>query len=171
LEYELFWDMAHWLGKKYKCSIPEVIRRFKKDEYFSNKTGRVRLLKPDGYKAKKRLVKAWHNPYTGTEHMEREELFSYNKLWDGHYGKDEEWFDLREEVTALKGTICAIQGSECLSQGKPLHPSEVEVDHIISRWKFKDQKKADRMDNLQVVCTPCHRAKTKTDLKVLSRMP
>lgn len=171
LEYELFWDMAHWLGKKYKCSIPEVMRRFKKDEYFSNKTGKVRLLKPDGYKAKKRLVKAWHNPYTGTEQIEREELFSYNKLWDGHYGKDEEWFDLREEVISLKGTICALQGPECLSQGKPLHHSEVEVDHIIPRWKFKDQKRADRMDNLQVICTPCHRAKTKTDLKVLSRMP
>jgi 5-methylcytosine-specific restriction endonuclease McrA len=29
---------------------------------------------------------------------------------------------------------------------------------------------ADRLENLQVLCTDCHRAKTKTDLKVLSRV-
>ena len=59
--------MTHWLGKKYKLSTPAVLRRFKKGEYFSNDAGTVKLIKPDLYKAKKRLVKAWHNPYTGTE--------------------------------------------------------------------------------------------------------
>jgi len=171
LEVELFWDMTHWLGKKYKLSTPAVLRRFKKGEYFSNDTRTVELIKPDKYKAKKRLVKAWHNPYTGTEKIEREMFFSYDQVWDGHYGKDREWYDLREQVILLKGTICAIQGPDCLNQGKPLHPIEVEIDHIIPRWKLKDYKEVDRMENLQPVCTPCHRAKTKSDRKVLSRMP
>jgi hypothetical protein len=33
-----------------------------------------------------------------------------------------------------------------------------------------DPLDADHLDNLQVLCTICHRAKTKTDLKVLSRV-
>jgi len=130
LEYELFWDMTHWLGKKYKLSTPAVLRRFKKGEYFSNDAGTVKLIQPDSYTAKKRLVKAWHNPYTGTEKIEREKLYSYENIWDGCYGKDGTWYDIREEVIRIKGTVCAIQGPECISQGKPLHHSEVEIDHI-----------------------------------------
>ncbi len=154
LEYELFWKMAHWLGKKYKSSIPVVLRRFKKDEYFTNDTGTMKLRKPDSYTAKKRLVKAWHNPYTGTDKIEREIHFSYDQLWNGCYSKDWEWFDIREHVILLKGTICAIQGPECISQGKTLDPSEVEIDHIIPRWQLRDYKKVDSMENLQPVCTP-----------------
>ena len=71
----------------------------------------------------------------------------------------------------LKGTVCALNYPDiCESKGKPLYPSEVEMDHIILRARFKDPREADRMSNLQPVCTSCHRAKTKTDLKVLSRM-
>ena len=51
-----------------------------------------------------------------------------------------------------------------------LHPSEVEIDHDTPRKRFKDKTEADRMKHLQPLCTSCHRAKTKTDLKVLSRM-
>jgi len=43
-------------------------------------------------------------------------------------------------------------------------------DHIKAYARFKNPEDADRMDNMQVLCTDCHRAKTKTDLKVLSRM-
>ena len=39
-----------------------------------------------------------------------------------------------------------------------------------SVMKFKAPTEADHLENLQVLCTKCHRAKTKTDLKVLSRM-
>ena len=123
------------------------------------------------------MATTWHNPYTEPEkvksekaRMQRESLFSYDKLW---IGKDDrhERSDLRDDMILLKGTICAIQGPDCLSHGKPLHPSVVEMDHIIPRTRFKDPQEADSMDNLQPLCTPCHRAKTKADLKVLSRMP
>jgi HNH endonuclease len=157
LEYELFWDMTHWRGKKYKLSTPAVLRRFKKGEYFSNDAGTVKLIQPDSYTAKKRLVKAWHNPYTGTEKIERAKLYSYENIWGGCYGKDWTWYDTREEVIRIKGTVCAIQGPECISQGKPLHHSEVEIDHITPRWKLKDSQEVNRMENLQPVCPPCHR--------------
>src|SRR5262249_13888787 len=29
LEHQTFWQMAHWLGKKFKLSMPQVLRRFR----------------------------------------------------------------------------------------------------------------------------------------------
>ena len=167
LKPEIYWRMAHWLGRKYQSSIPNIIRKFGKGSSFGTK--RIKLMMPTDIKARKRLVKAWHNPYTAKEAIVREKFLWYDRLWTGQEDR-KGWDDLREEMIFLKGTVCAIQGPMCINQGKPLHPSEVEMDHIIPRAKFKDPKEADRMDNLQLVCTPCHRAKTKSDLKVLSRM-
>ena len=175
LSHEIFWDMAHWLGRKYKRSMPAVMQKFREEHTF--RTNARKLSMPREYKAKLFVAKTWHNPYTEPEkvksekaRMQRESLFSYDKLWIGNDDRHER-SDLRDDMILLKGTICAIQGPDCLSQGKPLHPSAVEMDHIIPRTRFKDPQEADSMDNLQPLCTPCHRAKTQTDLKVLSRMP
>jgi len=123
---------------------------------------------PDDIKAKKLRMKTWHNPYTEEEEVgkekeriQRESLFSYQTI----HGQESRpgGMDLREEILLRDGPICA----NC---GETFHPSELQMDHITLRTRFKDKTEADRMDNLQLLCTPCHRAKTKTDLKVLSRM-
>src|SRR5262249_39488482 len=74
------------------------------------------------------------------------------------------WVDLREAVMLAKGPTYHICGTK-------LHGSEVEIDHITPRKRFQDSPEADRMKHLQPVWTSCHRAKTKTDRKVQSRMP
>ena len=56
------------------------------------------------------------------------------------------------------------------SSKKTFHPSELQMDHIILRARFKDPTDADKLENQQLLCTACHRAKTKIDLKVLSRV-
>jgi 5-methylcytosine-specific restriction endonuclease McrA len=124
---------------------------------------------PGEYKAKRLIEKTWYNPYTEIEkvrsekeRIKRESFFIYDRIWIGQerrHGSE----DLREEAILLKGTTC----SRC---GIALHPSEVQVDHIRPRTRFKEPTEADSMDNLQILCTPCHRAKTKSDLKVLSRV-
>jgi RNA-directed DNA polymerase len=172
---ELFWDMAHWLGRKYDRNMPAIMQRFRKDNTFG--TSIVTLIMPSEYKAKRFVAKTWHNPYTEPEKVKSEKerityesLLTYNQLWNGNEDRQGKG-DLREEVILLKGTVCALNMPDiCESKGNPLHPSEVEVDHITPRARFKDLTKADSMDNLQPVCTPCHRAKTKSDLKVLSRV-
>jgi group II intron reverse transcriptase/maturase len=171
LDYELIREMTHWLGKKYKISAPVVMKRYLKEVNNTTTIGTktTNLVLPSTFKAKRLLNKNWHNPYTAKEDIIREQFLWYESLWTGRQDR-QEWGDLREEVILRKGTICAIQGPKCISQGKPLHPSEVEIDHIKPRKRFKDPKEADSMDNLQPVCTPCHRAKTQADLKVLSRM-
>lgn len=111
------------------------------------------------------MAKTWHNPYTEQdevkrekERMKRESLFSYDNL---HFGESRPGQgDLREEVLLRDGPICA----RCK---KAFNSWEVQVDHIKARARFKNPEDADRIENMQVLCTECHRAKTKTDLKVL----
>jgi len=161
LRPEVFWGMAHWLGNKYQRSMPVIMQRFRQDNTIGFKG--ISLTMPSDIKARKRLVKAWHNPYTAKEKIVREKLLILQNLWSGNEINRIGWIDLREEVILLKGTTCYLCGIT-------MHPSEVEVDHVIPRKRFKDPIEGDRMKHLQPICTSCHRAKTKTDLKVLSRM-
>ena len=160
VERSLYWDMTHWLGKKYKVSTPTILRKYMKGNTFSSKA--TRLVLPTTYTAKRHLAKTWHNPYTDKETIIREKIIAYESLWTGNEDR-KGYMDLREEVILLKGTTCYI----C---GRDMHPSEVEIDHDTPRARFKDKTEADRMKHLQPLCTSCHRAKTKTDLKVLSRV-
>jgi RNA-directed DNA polymerase len=166
VEYELFWDFAHWLGRKYERNMPAIMRRFRKGNTFGN--GTIKLSMPTEYKAKRFVAKTWHNPYTEQdevkrekERIKRESLFSYDNI---HFGENRPGKgDLREEVLLRDGPICA----RCK---KEFNSWEVQVDHIKARARFKNPEDADRMENMQVLCTECHRAKTKIDLKVLSRV-
>jgi len=161
---ELFWDFAHWLGRKYESNMTAIMQRFRKDNSFG--TGTAKLILPNEYKAKKYVARTWHNPYTEKEEIKkekerikRESLFSYNLQFESRPGQD----DLREEVLLRDGPICAWCKKE-------FNPFEVQVDHIKPRARFKNPADADRLDNQQVLCTEHHRAKTKIDLKVLSRV-
>jgi RNA-directed DNA polymerase len=162
VERKLIWDMAHWLGKKYKVKIPIVLQKYMQGKPKTFGTKATTLVLPTTYKAKRYMAKTWHNPYTEKEVIIREKIIAFESLWLGNEDRDG-YRDLREEVIHLKGTTCYICGTV-------LHPSEVEIDHDTPRKRFKDTTEADRMKHLQPLCTSCHRAKTKADLKVLSRM-
>jgi group II intron reverse transcriptase/maturase len=166
IQTELYWDFAHWLGRKYESNMPAIMRRFRKDKTFGN--GTKTLIRPIEYTAKRYVAKTWHNPYTEKdevkkekERIKRESLFSYDNIHPGENrpGKG----DLREEVLLRDGPICAWCKIE-------LNPWETQVDHIKPYARFKRPEDADRIENMQVLCTEHHRAKTKTDLKVLSRV-
>jgi RNA-directed DNA polymerase len=161
-----YWNLVHWLGRKYDIRhAAQILRTYS----VVNRSGRrslgkekVALILPTEYSAKKRLVKAWHNPYTAKEIIKRENLLVYERLWHGGERRHGN-MDLREEVLLSKGPICNACKETC-------NPFELEMDHIKLRASFKDPKEADSMNNLQLLCTSCHRAKTESDLKVLSRM-
>jgi hypothetical protein len=157
---EIFWGMAHWLGRKYKISMPAVMQRYYEGSTF--KTRHTTLIMPPKYKARKLLVKTWHNPYIAKEDIKREKILLTERLWSGNESRLD-WGDIREEVISLKGTTCYVCGTR-------LHVSEVEIDHITPRTRFKNKAEADRTKNLHPICTTCHRAKTEIDRKVLSRM-
>jgi group II intron reverse transcriptase/maturase len=167
ITHEIYWGFAHWLGRKYILTIPKVMRKYKEGNTFKYKG--MTLVMPEEYKAKRFVAKAWYNPYTEPEknreekdRIKRESLFSYKNLWLGNEDRPG-IMDRREEVLLRDGPICRM--CNCT-----FNPYEVYVDHIIPRARFKNRTMADRLENQQVLCHECHRAKTKTDLKVLSRM-
>jgi group II intron reverse transcriptase/maturase len=158
---ELHLLMAHWLGHKYRSKMSDIMRKYWTDSTFGTK--QIKLIRPREYTAKRLIKRAWHNPYTAKEAIVREKILWYDTLWIGNEDR-RGWSDIREEVIALKGTTCHICGTE-------LHVSEVEIDHAPKpRARFKDKREADRMKHLQPICTSCHRAKTKADPTVESRM-
>jgi RNA-directed DNA polymerase len=156
LDNKLFWKMAHWLGRKYKKAMPDVMQKW----FYGTK--RIQLVSPKEFKAKRLRTTTWHNPYTAKEEITRERMLLYERIWSGHEHRPGS-MDLREEILLRDGPICA-------TCGNTFHPSEVQIDHKVLRKWFKNPKEADRLENLQVLCTECHRAKTKADLKVWSRM-
>jgi hypothetical protein len=95
LHHELFWDMAHWLGRKYKISMPEVMQKYRIGNTFSTKT--IQLVMPTTFTAKRLRTKPWHNPYTEKEAIIREKLLVYDELWTGKEDRPG-WKDLREEA-------------------------------------------------------------------------
>lgn len=106
LGHEVFWSMAHWLGRKYKSNMPVILRKYRKDSTFLYKS--VRLIMPDDYKARRFVMKTWYNPYTEPlqvreeqDRLKRESLLSYDKVWDGKEDR-QGWADLREEIILLK---------------------------------------------------------------------
>jgi len=160
LSYFLYWKMAHWLGRKFTTSIAKVMKRFWNGKTFHTKSHS--LVMPQEFTATKLMVRRWYNPYTVKGSIKRELLFSYETLWTG-YETRQGGMDIREEILLRDGPTCATCGGT-------FHASEVHADHIVLRAKFKDPRQADRLDNYQILCTACHRAKTEADLKTLSRM-
>ena len=128
------------------------------------KDGHLALLMPTDFKAKRLRVSKRANPYTeNPDGIRREALFEPETMWSGDE-KRAGRFDLREFVLERDGSLCA----KC---GLTIEPWEAQVDHKKPRRRFKRKWDADRPENLQVLCTPCHRAKTTDDLQVLSRIP
>lgn len=159
--YDVFWEMAHWLGRKYKANMPDILRRFHKNGVFAK--GSVCLLKPNEFKPKRYKLRKIENPYT-TDPIQiwREKLFEPDEVGLGKETRPGQ-ADIRELALEAYGLTCKICGIQ-------LHEWEAQVDHIKPRSKFSRPKDADVLENLQILCTTCHRAKTKSDQQVLSRM-
>jgi len=151
MEYELFWLMAQWLGRKYKISIPRVMKRFHPGNSFW--MGRYRLVMPSEIKAVRPNGRTPTRPYqTVDRDITYEDIFEIKDVWEGQ-DRREGSLDLRALVIERDGSICALCGLDTTEW-------ECQVDHIVRRSMFKRPRDADALDNLQVLCTPCHRKKT-----------
>ena len=162
LGYDVWWGMAHWLGRKYKCSIPKVCKKFLVNKHFATKTSKLTM--PHEYKTKRYPLKAFPiNPYLVTSiELKREELFSLEDIWtisETIAGQA----DRKDEVFTRRPT--------CNDCGKPLSfIFEAELDHKKPRQKFKRPEDADYPANQQILCKPCHKLKTSQEQRVLSRV-
>ena len=157
-----FWAMAHWLGRKFKISMPKVMRRFYEDGTFTTNNYR---LKP-AYKYansiyKKRFLKP--NPYTTQEQVIYREKLSNACFWTG--------CESRPGMMDLRPLILKRDKGICQMCGRKVTPSNAEIDHKRPVRRFKLPINANHEDNLWTLCIECHLKKTKSAQRRESRMP
>ncbi len=162
IENESFWLLAHWIGRKFKVQMPAVMRRYNQGNRFGTKE--YQLIK--AYREfptlhyKKRFLKP--NPYTIQEVIQREE-FPEETLWTG--------WEVRPGMADLKPLVLTRDEFQCQRCGEPVTPALAHVDHKRPVRRFKKPVDANRMDNLQTLCIPCHRIKTEEDRRMESPVP
>jgi group II intron reverse transcriptase/maturase len=160
LEHKLFWSMGHWLGKKYKLSMPKVRKKFGAGNTFGTAT--VTLLQPSQFKAKWHKARVIPNPYLSpTPQIERENFFDLEKTWTGR--------EERPGTADLKEGVYRRDSGKCGRCGLDVPWTQAHLDHIKPRATFKDKAQADVEENLWILHDiPCHREKTKQDLQAVA---
>jgi RNA-directed DNA polymerase len=162
LDYQVFWLMAHWLGRKYQLSVPKVLQRFHRRSSLGTATLTVAHL--GELPTKRYLARVIPNPYLAPlDHkLQREELFSLDAFWTGTEARPGQT-DWRDYVIERDGPVCRVCGGE--------YPVwELELDHIQPRGRYKRADDADRPENFQLLCSIHHQTKTQESRHVLSRM-
>ena len=161
LEHMLFWRMAHWLGRKFKISMPTVMQRFCRDNTFVAQ--KFVLSRPTEFSTlqyKQRFLKP--NPYLTQEKTLERETLPNESYWTGLEARPG-MADLRPLILERDEYICQLCGAEVSS-------STAEIDHIRPVRRFKRPIDANTSDNLWTICIPCHQEKTKYDRQAESRV-
>jgi len=160
LESETFWMMAHWLGRKFKLDMPQVMTRFRRGNSLGE--GETILTKHTAFSTqqyKERFLKP--NPYTTQESIAREELPDESP-WPGFEDRPG-WGDIALKVKERDNWTCRL----CK---KGVTPETGEADHIRPYSSFKRPVDANRLDNLWTLCIDCHKMKTELDRQRESRV-
>jgi 5-methylcytosine-specific restriction endonuclease McrA len=160
LDHHVFWEVGRWLGRKFQLSIPKVMKKFRKGNSFT--TGRTTLTKASDTRItpyKESFVKP--NPYTTMKvKLHREELPTESH-WIGQEPRPG-MEDLRPQILERDGYTCKLCGQKGLSR------MTAHIDHIKPVRRFKLAVNANRKENLQTVCIPCHKKKTQSDQRMES---
>jgi len=156
LHYLTFWSLAHWLGRKFKLSMPGVMRQYRMALTVALRGHSTFKLKPYN----ERFVKP--NPYTAGEGIDREESPDDNP-WTGT--------ERRPGSADLRLIVLERDGYKCCGCGKSVTNATAQVDHVRPVASFKRPEHAQRLENLQTLCTdPCHKRKSELDRQRESRM-
>jgi RNA-directed DNA polymerase len=157
----LYWRMAHWLGRKFSLSMPEVIERYRKDKSFGTTEYRLRLPTEFPTRRYTDAVKK-PNPYTMQKvELKREELPN-ESFWTG--------YERRPGMADLRPLVLERDEYTCQLCDKKIKVEDAQVDHIEPFRKFKRPVDANRLENLWTLCIACHQWKTEFDRQMESRM-
>jgi RNA-directed DNA polymerase len=160
LEDETFWRMAHWLGRKYKLTMPDALQRFKAKEGLG--TDELKLAKHTSFKARRyHHSPSKPNPYTTQERIEREELLDT----DPWLGTED-----RPGMMGLRPIVLERDGLKCRICKEAVESATAQVDHIRPVSCFKRPVDANRLGNLWTLCIRCHKEKTELDRQRESRV-
>lgn len=155
LDHFAFWEMAHWLAGKYRCSIPKVMRRFYRrvDGYMTLATDDYALHPIRRVQREHLRNRSFDNPYTTPgARLPRSEQFDLEPRWQGN--------ERNPGVEDLRHLVLQRDNWTCRHCGTAIHLSDYEIDHIRPVTKFRSVAAATFLENLQTLCGPCHRVKT-----------
>jgi RNA-directed DNA polymerase len=153
VEYFTFWKVVHWLGRKYKLTVPAVVRRFKRGNTFA--TADCRLVRATDFRSqtyRQRFLKP--NPYTTQVRLNREEHL-HESTWTG--------YEARPGMTDLRPLVWQRDEQRCRKCESPVTLHTAQIDHVRPVRRFRRAGEANRLDNLQTLCKACHTAKTQSD--------
>jgi group II intron reverse transcriptase/maturase len=160
LDDKTFWMVAHWLGRKYRLTMPAVLTRYRTANGLgSNLITLVRHGSFPTQQYRKRFLKP--NPYTTQEPIRREESLD-EALWAGHEARPG-WHDIKRMVQERDNWTC-------LMCKKAVDPTTSQVDHRRPYSRFKRPVDANRPENLWTLCIDCHRLRTELQQQTESRM-
>jgi hypothetical protein len=157
---EVFWRMAHWLGRKFKLSMPRVMRRYYRDRTFA--TDQYSLKLPGEFTTRiyrVRFLKA--NPYTEQIAVLREEV-----------ARESNWLgtEPRPGLSDLRPIVLQRDGYVCQMCDRSVTAHTCQIDHVRPVRRFKRAVDANVVENLWTLCIECHKEKTKMDRQMESRM-
>jgi RNA-directed DNA polymerase len=160
LAHTTFWRFAHWLARKHRLSMPATLRRFGAGDSLG--VGNFRLLRHTQFKIRRyRVPFRKPNPYTTQVILTREERLNENP-WLGQ--------EARLGMADLRYLVLQRDGWKCRLCGEPVTTATCQVDHLRPVRRFKRPVDANTLDNLWVLCIPCHNDKTEEDRQMESRM-
>jgi hypothetical protein len=161
LEHLLFWRMAHWLGRKFKITMPSVMRRFCEDGTFVTQKVRLsQMAKFSTLQYKQRFLKP--NPYLMQDTKLAREDLPHESYWTGH--------EARPGMADLRPLILERDEYTCQRCGVIVTDHTAEIDHIRPVRRFKRPIEANVEWNLWTLCITCHQEKTKYDRQAESRV-
>lgn len=150
LDQFIWEEMMHWLGKKYKCSVAQVIRNHleNKDPITINGAQLVKLYGRQEYHMEAGAHEKDH-PYKSEKAIQRERLpekepWLANKEYYGEGWQDQRWKALERD------------NWKCQECGERLSKESAEVHHKKPRTKYSEPKEAHRLENLESLCHECH---------------
>ena len=149
LSYKVFWNVAHWLARKYKLTMKQTFKRyfFREEQTFRVRNlllAMPRHISPEHYR--QRFKKP--NPYLASATLARETLPN-STYWTGTEGERQGMADLRQVVLSRDNWTC----QHC---GRTLTTSGARVHHKTPVRQFQNKKAAHYEANLIAVCIPCH---------------
>jgi RNA-directed DNA polymerase len=159
IEYRLFWRMAHWLGRKFKLTLPQVMRQYRQGNTFATKQYRLRMPHEFSTRIYRESVRK-PNPYTTQEVMlDREEVY-HECHWTG--------YEARRGMEDLRPLALERDGHTCQICGQPVTAQTAQVDHLKPVRRFKRPVDANVLNNLWTLCIECHQWKTESDRRMES---
>jgi RNA-directed DNA polymerase len=161
----VFWQTAHWLGRKFRCSMPTVLKRHYRrvDGVQTIATDETAVVRLSRIGAQLLRLRTFTNPYTtATGLIVREDQDGRTQTW---YGSER-----RPGMADLRPLILKLDQWSCQNCGQPVTEATAHVDHVRAVRRFKRPVDANTVENLHTLCIDCHKVKTKSERQMESRM-